>query len=392
MKKILSLLLIMFLLVPSMLLPVFSAGGKLTKAEATELFELSFYRFMLVQHGDPALDGDDYNSLEMKKIVGYTNMSVGDPEDAPANVPEEYGEVHFMKPEPPSGGLPKYDSLTLDELKAFLGETFAADMIPRIFKRRFGEETEKRDIFYSDPITQKLYAYVDVESFWTLYSITSELCDPDVQVVSFCSDTTTAEMNVILYHGRHGLDYSPTTETVKFEKTAKGWRVSGGSAFDWLLGDAPASWVYERTEFEKLAKKAYDRFMLIQHGEAYAYEFKNGDILSYYENYLYDYVYDSTPTDFGGKPYLSMTTTDFTTKAQIEAFGAEVMTSSLLAKAMTKKDGTEIIKEKSGEMFVYEDFAYNRPYTTLAKYGKLTMLSETRAKMNITIRYNPCSD
>jgi len=303
MKKLVSFCVVLTLLF-SLCMPFVRAAGGLSEKEATDIFMKAYVRANAVIY--------DYNSEdvvtaeERKKIVPYEYMNlyygdhgIGDPviitdtSLSGEKYPREYDYyyVEATKYDRDADGKGISEFITMDFMDSFLLEYFTPEMKNRlcfdkweIYDKETYEVTDYVyvDRFRTDPETGYLLGLSDTMWHFDIpYFLTME--DDDVKYVGFTSGESKAELKVLVYKRFIMFGYASTIETVEFERTKSGWKISGGSFFDvCFIGEEP-SYNYEYTEFELLAMNAYTEASIL------------------YRNYSNSYLYPQTSKS--GKEY-----------------------------------------------------------------------------------------
>ena len=228
MKKIISIFIIAVLIISSLLINVSASEESFTKEQAIELVQRAYDNVMFTQYRIIYY----YFAPEEKFVLGEAH-----PEESHLEI--YYGEpgtndsfLYYSELKPVL--LENGNTLsTVDDIKKWIRVNFVDELVERVMskKTRLGDKCVP-SFRMSDEGKLLFNTRVGVALLFPPCELTA--------FKSFRVDGNNAIMNVTL--GEASLtppDFAPTlsNETVEFTKTADGWRVSGGTAFEVMLGD-----------------------------------------------------------------------------------------------------------------------------------------------------------
>lgn len=433
MKKLVSALILVAMMI-GVILPVCAAEEKIGWDEAKELYIKAFVRCSLLHLGEFP-DTGAYGAEDAYSPIFYIGPNYSDVEGLVSKSFSEssagkkyskeytYYEVRYELFE----SVPKNTEITLQYLRDYGNEAMTESLTERAMQSKRSDSGDIVEIFRTDKESGKLLQeeHTGAVQMWITYDIASRSSDGFVDIVSLSSNSKYAIMHVVMYKNASGITTTtvPTTETVIFENTKNGWRVSGGSVFDVIIDNKSPTYCWERTEFEVLAKSAFDSFVLIQHQYVLNYAlpaYTDPEILAD-DTIQYEYKIPHLGMLSGLKPDAEKLSVAFTSSsdgavyseekryalavqsknyetdmdlgfrsvASISEYGNRVMTKDLTARAMLNvSDGVELYRDHEGQLLLYTAAFPSKLYNkyALAEYGALVMLSDTTATMSVTLK------
>ena len=283
MKRLVSFLII-FTFVSAMLSPIVSASEILTKSEAIKLFEIGYGRSDLLLYGEindlPWLSDSyrkkyfiydrmtTYSYDEDYGTVGFNESSDGKPYPYTVNYYSHYAAVVED-----NGEYEKFSFSTVDMdfIEGYILAYYTEDMKDMLFTVEYGHydwDTEERvywdvEAFRTDPNTGMLLVNSNVayDRQMDRFSLGEKLT-----VLGFTSNSSNATMTLLCNSNIAIEGHTKTVETVTFENTKDGWRISGGSLFDVAYYYEEPSYGYEPGELERLTYDAVGNYTILKHG------------------------------------------------------------------------------------------------------------------------------
>lgn len=304
MKKVVSFCVMITFLI-SLCTPFVGAAGGLSRSEAIDILKKGFARCNMMAYGF-----DSYDLLteeEQREILLYEYMHLDygyGKEETEGKVFEtdtslsgekyprifEYYYAYAGKYGEDSTTPPEY--LTMDIMDSYILEYFTPEMKSKLYfaeENVFDEETNERigyvmvDRFRTDPETGYLLGLdATMEYFNVPWHITWN--DDTVKHISFTSSASKAELKVLAYQSYIMFGAAPMIETVEFQKTKSGWKISGGSLFGVCFLDGMPSYDQGWSEFDLLAINAYAEASILHqnYSEIYLYPNETSSGKKYY--------------------------------------------------------------------------------------------------------------
>jgi len=231
MRKILSLIIAVLLTIGLCTISAFASEDTLTKDEAILLVQDAYRMMRLGQHGilhnDLTIITSIYDIFYHGEEVIFIDTSASG---------EKYYEPERYRKAIPFSGSDLYEEFnSLNKIRNKISAVFTESMTDRMLKVK-EDNPNCTELFYID-------SYREDENSELL--ISQEVGEPMQYPYllyaynHFEASKNTAKMIITLKRKTHVV-VEPTTypkETVEFTKTADGWRVSGGTAFEVMLGD-----------------------------------------------------------------------------------------------------------------------------------------------------------